>query len=213
MKRKRKIKYLGVTIDDKLTFKDHIEDKIKKGNTVLNMIRRNLYFAPKSVKNRAYMATVRPILEYASMCWSPNSAKLRQKLEMVQHSAAKFVTNCYPRKGHYEEFSISKLISELGWDTLENRREQAQLTMAYKIINNLVIIDPDTFPRKISTRPTRKCNEPLVGHYHQLEEPESRLLTTMSTFFHKVPSLWNQRVTPEQAGARNVEAFKSHFKI
>ena len=57
LKRKRTIKYLGVTIGNKLTFKDHIQNKIKKANTVLNMIRRNLYFAPRSVKNKAYLAT------------------------------------------------------------------------------------------------------------------------------------------------------------
>ena len=46
IKRKRKIKYLGIIIDDKLRFKEHIEEKSKKAQTVLNMIRRNLHFAP-----------------------------------------------------------------------------------------------------------------------------------------------------------------------
>ena len=36
---------------------------------------------------------------------------------MVQHNAAKFVTNRYPKKGHYSDFSISEIINELGWDS------------------------------------------------------------------------------------------------
>ena len=47
--KKEFIKYLGVTIDDKLTFKQHILNKSKKATTILNMLKRNLYFAPKSV--------------------------------------------------------------------------------------------------------------------------------------------------------------------
>ena len=73
LKKENKIKYLGVTIDNKLSFKQHIEDKSKKATTVLNMLRRNLHFAPMSVKCKAYTATVLPIIEYASSCWGPTS--------------------------------------------------------------------------------------------------------------------------------------------
>mgnify|MGYP003314183072 CR=1 FL=1 len=69
------IKYLGVIIDSKLNFKEHIVTKTKKATTVLNMLRRNLHFAPKSVKIRAFQACVLPIVEYASTCWAPNSEK------------------------------------------------------------------------------------------------------------------------------------------
>ena len=72
--------------------------KAKKATTVLNMLRRNLHFAPKSVKKKAYTACVLPIMEYASSCWSPNSDKVNNCLEMVQHNAAKFITNTYPKK-------------------------------------------------------------------------------------------------------------------
>ena len=44
--KKESIKYLGVWIDNKLSFKKHIEEKVKKSKTVLNMLRRNLLFAP-----------------------------------------------------------------------------------------------------------------------------------------------------------------------
>ena len=73
LKQKQVIKYLGVNIDSKLTFSQHVQEKCKRATTVLNMLRRNLYFAPKSVKSKAYLATVLPILEYASNCWAPTS--------------------------------------------------------------------------------------------------------------------------------------------
>ena len=49
------VKYLGVTIDKKLTFGQHIKLKKKSATTILNMLRRNLYFAPKSVFENSFL--------------------------------------------------------------------------------------------------------------------------------------------------------------
>ena len=47
LSKKESIKYLGVIIDNKLSFKQHIQEKTRKATKVLNMLRRNLHFAPK----------------------------------------------------------------------------------------------------------------------------------------------------------------------
>ena len=130
---------------------------------------------------------------------------------MVQHNAAKFVTNKYPRKGHYEDFSISDIITELQWESLEERRIKAKLTSAYKILNGHWILPPDCLPKDSNTRKTRLCNEVLVGPKHKLLEPDSRLSTTANTFFFCVPHLWNTRVQPAQADATSIENFRNYF--
>ena len=120
------------------------------------------YCAPRSVKCKAYMACVLPIVEYASSCWTPNSDKATNTLEMVQHTAAKFITNTYPKKGDYNNFSVSKILNELNFDSLQERREQARLTMAYKIINEHVILDSQMLPKSKYQRPLRQCTTPNV---------------------------------------------------
>ena len=122
------------------------------------MLRRNLYFAPRIVKCKAYQACVLPIIEYASICWSPTSEKLENCLEMINHNAAKFVTNIYPKKGEYENFSITKLLKYLNWNSIEKRREQARLNMTYKILNGQVILEPNLMPKIKQQRPLRQCN-------------------------------------------------------
>ena len=134
------VKYLGVTIDKKLTFGQHIKEKCKNATTVLNMLRRNLYFAPRSVKLKAYMSCVLPILEYASTSWQPTSDKAESALEMVQHNAARFISNTYTKKGEFKKISISKILDDLKMETLHERRIQARLSMAYKIVNGQVIL-------------------------------------------------------------------------
>ena len=114
--RKDMVKYLGVTIDKKINFEYHIKEKCKCATTILNMLSRNLYFAPKSVKAKAFQSSVLPILEYASTCWSPTSKKMNNTLEMVLHNGAKFVTNKYPKKENFNNFSISKILEDLNWE-------------------------------------------------------------------------------------------------
>ena len=127
---------------------------------------------------------------------------------MVQHNAAKFASNTYPRKGHYDKFSISNVLDNLNWKTLEERRSESRLCMAYNIINNKVILDPSLLPK--SARPLRKCNG-NTNLKHQLQEHIPRLEVTGKTFFLSIPRLWNQRVTETQASATSIDAFKRHF--
>ena len=163
------------------------------------------------MKSKAYLSSVRPILEYASTCWNPTSDKMNRAIESVQHKAAKFVTNTYPRKDKYHEFSVSKLIEELGWETLEDRRNNAKLSMIYKIRNNCVIIQPETVPGATKKTTARKCNEKKVGTQNELFEPPTQIINSGKTFFYMGPRLWNNLVTPAQADAPSLEAFQKHF--
>ena len=206
------IKYLGIFIDKKLTFKQHIEEKSKRATTVLNMLRRNLHFAPKSVKTKAFQSCVLPIVEYGSTCWAPTSSKLNKKLEMVVHNGAKFVTNKYPKKGNYDDYSITKILKDLNWKTLEQRRMKARTIMAYNILNNNVILEPTLLPKVTSERPERNCKGVTVGRENQLVEPQARLDIVRSTFFYATPTLWNQNITPRLAKSVNVETFKRNFR-
>ena len=84
--------------------------------------------------------------------------------------------------------------------------------MVYKILNGQVILKPNMLP-KSNLKPTlRQCNASNVGIDDQLVEPSSRLQITENTFFYSIQKIWNQRVTPTQAKAPSVDAFKKHFK-
>ena len=165
-----------------------------------------------TVKIKAYQASVLPILEYASSCWAPNSIKQNSSLEMVQHNASKFVSNIYPKKGSFEHFSITNILNDLNWASLEKRRNQNRLTMTYKILNGHVILDPEMMPKVQYQRPYRKCNEEKVGYQNQLVEPSCTIEGVKNTFFFATPKLWNESVSSVQANAPSVDAFKHHFR-
>ena len=132
---------------------------------------------------------------------------------MVQHNAARFISNNYFKKGNFIKTSITKILNDLQMETLEQRRTKIRLSMAYKIINGKVILDPNMLPKIRNTRqPHRECNTAKVGIENQLFEPASELKMAAKTFFYSIPKIWNQSVTPLQAKAPSVDAFREHFK-
>ena len=84
--------------------------------------------------------------------------------------------------------------------------------MAYKIINGHLILEPNMMPKFQNQRPQRECNGVKVGSNNQLFEPQSRLEVIGSTFFYETPMLWNTLISPSQANAPSVDAFKSNLR-
>ena len=102
------------------------------------------------------MSLVRPTLEYASSVWDPYQQNDIHRLEMVQRRAARYITNRY-----HNTSSVSSMIEQLEWTTLEERRKHIRLLMMYKLKNNNVRVDASMSSSKLipNERPSRNNNE------------------------------------------------------
>ena len=69
--RKDSFKDLGVVIDEKLTFRDHMHDKINKAYAMLGIIKRNFNYLTISSFVLLYKCMVRFHLDYCSSVWVP----------------------------------------------------------------------------------------------------------------------------------------------
>ena len=56
-------KYLGVPIDSKLSFEQHIASKVNKANSLVDLIRRSFEFLDGDMFRRLFISIVRPHLE------------------------------------------------------------------------------------------------------------------------------------------------------
>ena len=79
-----------------------------------------------TTKSTAYSTLVTPILEYATEVWDPHHKFLIRKIEMVQRRAARWVLSDYRFQS-----SVTAMIDELGWVTLEQRRRRNRLIQLY----------------------------------------------------------------------------------
>ena len=64
---------------------------------------------PQDVKESAYKGLVRPVLEYGSSVWDPQSTLLQDKLEKMQKGVARFVTG----NNTYETGSMTGILEQL----------------------------------------------------------------------------------------------------
>ena len=85
---------------------------------------------------------VRPSLENAATFWDPYKLNHIKAIEQVQHRAARFVLNDYSMK---TPGCVTKMLSDLNRESLEQRRRHRLLSMMYKICNNRVGINAGSF--------------------------------------------------------------------
>ena len=77
-------KKLGVVIDNKLLFREHISGKVETANKILGLIFRTFTYMDKDMFLDLYTTLVRPHLEYATPIWTPLYKKDSIMLENVQ---------------------------------------------------------------------------------------------------------------------------------
>ncbi|XP_072019123.1 uncharacterized protein [Amphiura filiformis] len=176
----------------------HIDNTVKKANSVMGLVKRNLYAAPKETKILAYQSIVRPTLEYAASIWDPHTQKNITKLEKVQRSAARFVCSNYSRYS-----SVTSMLQELEWQSLQNRREAARLINFYKIRKgDLHVTAADK--RLIPTKSTRL-------HSARYKHLNSRTEVYKNSYFPKTIVDWNA-LPPSVIEAPSTPSFKERLK-
>jgi len=79
-------------VDEHLTFNEHIKKPRFKANQVKSFLQQNISSCPTKVKEACCRSMVRPVIEYASIVWSPYTTKIGL-IEAVQRRAARFVTS------------------------------------------------------------------------------------------------------------------------
>jgi len=187
-------KYLGVILDEHLTFNEHIKKISFKAHQVKSFLQRNISSCPSKVKEACYKSMVRPVIEYASTVWSPYTKVNTNLIEAVQRRAARFVTGDFGLTS-----SVTEMIQSLGWISLEQRRKILRLIMLFKILHNVVTV-PNHYIPTISYSYTR-------GHTQRFQQLQAHLDVYLHSFFPSALKMWNS-LPATVIEATNVEEFK-----
>lgn len=111
---KNTIKYLGVTIDRKLSVIPHIDRTLNKANAAYHMVKNilNKKFISSKVKVLAYKQLIRPIITYNFPGWCSLSSRQMERLRSCER---KILYRCLPLSVAYkynEDVQFYRLISK-----------------------------------------------------------------------------------------------------
>ena len=126
LKRTHTERDLGVIIDEKLTFEEHISSKIKKANSMIGLIRRTYTYLDDRTFLLLYKALVRPHLEYCNQIWHPYLQKHIAALENVQRRATRMIPG-------NKNLNYQERLTKLKLPSLAYRRMRGDLIEIYKI--------------------------------------------------------------------------------
>ena len=124
---------------------------------------------------------IRPILEYADIIFDNCSNYLSNRLEAVQRRAAIICTGAYRHTEH------QTLLTELGWDSLQIRRQHRKLIHYFKITKGLTPPYLQTY-LPVLTNSTINYN---LRRTHNCRPIPSRLTIYQNSFFPKTTRQWN----------------------
>jgi len=117
-----------VWFDEKLSFREHIQDKINKAYTMLGILKRNFRHLIIPIFVLLYKTMVRSYLDYCCSVWAPYKKGDIAALEKVQKRATKILTSLthisYP-----DRLKVCKLT------TLHYRQVKGDMIKAYKIVS------------------------------------------------------------------------------
>ena len=127
-----KKKYLGMIVDDSLTWEDHIDYITLKINRGIGIIRRVRQLIPEKALLLLYQALIDPYFRYCSAVWGQCGGTLKDKLQALQNRAARSIA-----KVKYEDADHLQLLLKLGWLSVRNVISYKMGVFMYKSLNGL----------------------------------------------------------------------------
>lgn len=190
-------KHLGVVFSSNGKWTNHVEYLFTKCSKMIGILRKFKFSVPRQCLNSMYLSFVRPILEYADVVWSGVTVQQSNKLEQIQHEAARIVT------GLTKSVSLERLYKEVGWVSLKERRKEHTLICFFKILQSQ---SPsylfDLLPPTVGSSSSYN-----LRNINSFVPPPCRLECYRNSFFPSAVRLWN--VLPDVAKtALSISLFK-----
>ena len=86
-------KHLGVVLDNRLSFEDHLKMILNKVNKTIGLLRKLHNILPRSALLIIYKSFIRPHLDYGDIIYDQAyNASFHQKLELLQYNACLAIT-------------------------------------------------------------------------------------------------------------------------
>ena len=170
IKRVHEFKYLGVVMDEYLSWNAHIKCIVSKAGKRLGMLNRIRKDVNMNTANIIYKSFILPIAEYCDTVWNSCGKVNTNLVEKLQRRAARIIT---------KSTNTDEALDQLRYQSLEERREKHIYSLVKKCINGQApqfFNNYFTFNRDIIKQTTRQSN--------MLHLPSVRTETAKRSFYY-----------------------------
>ena len=175
------VKYLGIHLDDNLSWKHHIDELCAKLSPKLGTLSRLSHILPSHLLNIIYNTTIQPHIDYGLPLWGHTYPTYIAKIQHYQNRAARLVAKKY-------SFDIPSyaIVKSLKWLNVSQRTRYLTCVFMHKIyygqcpnyLLHMAITRSD-----FTTRQTRASADLVV--------PLPRTETLKRSLTYQGPLLWN----------------------
>jgi hypothetical protein len=198
IQREDSVKFLGITIDDKLKFDLHVTNLCIKAGNQLNVLYRFKNIFSIEEKKILYTTFILSNFNYCPIVWNFCNSDMMRKMEHIQERALRFIYN--DTSSQYRD-----MLSSYKYETLHVRRIKTIACEVYKSLNNL---NPqfmhDMFEKKENMYGFRDSEKLVVPNFNKIRYGRN-------TFSYYGSHLWNM-LPVETKHATSLNVFKRMLK-
>lgn len=188
-------KDLGVLIDGKLKFDQHINQTVKKANMLLAVIRRSFVYLNEEIMSFMYKGLVRPALEYGAAVWSPKLERDVEAIESVQRRATRMIPSL-------KSLPYEQRLRELKLPSMKYRRYRGDMIHTYKYMHQKYFVPGcQMFSKSVTS--TR-------GHSLKLSKGRCKGSLRSNFFSQRVINMWNS-LPEDVVMAPSLNTFKNRI--
>ena len=195
LERVEKMKDLGVIVDEKLKFYDHIHERVNKAYSMLGIIKRNFKYMDKAAFLCLYKGLVRSTVEYNSSVWNPSYMGQIEEIEKVQRRATKLFREC-------KNLPYVERLKYLDLPTLRFRRCRGDMIETYKLLTNKYDNRNGWPSLQFSSNDRTRGNDMKLAKSHVRHDIRKHFFT------HRIVNLWNS-LPAQVVHASSVNDFKN----
>lgn len=195
------VRNLGVMMDSKLTFDDHVHLIIRKANSAFYRLYGLRNYTDAPLRKLLVNAVILPLIQYCLAALQGIALVRDLKLQRLINRAVRFVTGL-PRDSH-----ISAARRDLGWLTVAGYRTNATATLLYRVLSTGC---PEYLADLLTTYSSSRPRRGALA-IQALAVPNFRTDTYRAAFAVAGPETWDT-IPTEIRDLPTIGAFKTQLK-
>lgn len=194
-------KNLGLLVDSKLKFSEHITKCLQKAYCSLKLLYSNRFILNRTLKQTLCEQLVLSHFNYCDVVYGPCIDSFdTYRVQRMQNNCCRFILNL--RK--YDH--VSREITSLNWLNMKNRRLLHTATLLHKVVTNKA---PPYLFNKIKYR--SEVHDANIRNPSALHIPQHTTKKFQHTFSYQAPHIYNN--IDNHLKLLSINSFKINFKV